>query len=503
MPGVEMLEGRMLLSTVKAKATPEPAAIKPPTTQAQKFPPYNISLFITSPTDGSGSNQVFSPNVAVGGFAPPYSVVWLASGLRPGYFLSVTQANGNGDFAFPVQIGSGTTVLQAFAENSTQDYSNVAQVPVTLTNPIVAWDSLALHEIEVQGLPAPEAARDLAVLHAAQYDAVADITNPSSAYQVHLTAPKGASAAAAADSAAATVLTALFPSQASDFTSAEKTAIDGLPKTPSVAAGQTFGQQVADQTLANRANDGSNVAAGTPTSPSTDVSTQYATVTPFVLASESVFQPPAPPAPGSSTFDQALAQVAALGGVNSTTRTADQTAAALFWNEGSTTSSVTDPVHWNAIADQLAGARKNSLATDARLFAELDFALADAGIASSVSQATYKEARPGTVLQQSDPTFVPLLETPSSPSYVSDNAAYGASAAAVLTSSFGPNFKFTDLTEGNPTEARTFASLDAAATEDGMSRVWGGINFSFDVQAGSTLGTQIGKAVLTTFQKKK
>jgi hypothetical protein len=497
-----MLEGRMLLSTVKA-ATTEPAAYKPPTNAAVKFPPYNISAFITSPTDGSGSNQIFGSTVSVGGVAPASSVVWLAPGLKPGYFLNVTQANINGDYAFTIPVGKGTTVLQVFAESPTQDYSNVAQVSVTLGNPVEAWDAIALHAIQVLDLPAPLAARDLAVLHAAQYDAVADITDPSSAYQVHLAAPAGASAEAAANSAASTVLTALFPSQASNFTSAEKSAVASLPNKPSIVAGLNFGEQVANQTLANRANDGSQVVSANPTEPLSEVVAQFAKVTPFEISSGSAYRPAAPPSPGTATYDQALAQVESLGRFDSTTRTANQTAAALFWNEGSGVSPVTDPAHWNAIAEQLSTTRKDSLATDARLFAELDFALADAAIAGSDSQTTYQEPRPLNAIQPQDPTFFPLLTTPLSGSYVSDNAAYGASAAEVLTSTFGSNVSFTDNSEAGLGQSRSFTSFDAAATEDGNSRVWGGVNFSFDVQAGSTLGSQVGQAVLAGFPKAK
>ena len=500
-PGVEGLEGRMLLSTAPNRAPTQPAAYKPPSTNVL-FPPYDISTVITSATDGGGSNQIFEGDVAVGGVASPYSVVWLATGLRPGYFLNATEANGLGQYAFVVPVGYGTTTLQVFAENGKQDYSNINLVTVNRGNPVEAWDSIALHAIQVQGLSAPEAARDLAVLHSAQYDAVADVTKPGSAYQVRLTAPKGASAQAAANSAADTILTALFPSQAPAFDAAEKSAIAGLPDTPSTTAGQDFGQEVANQTLANRANDGSGAAAN-PSEPLSDVTAQFAKVTPFVIAGGSAFRPSAPPGVGTAAYDQALAQVSALGRVDSQTRTADQTAAALFWNEGSGPGAVTDPAHWNAIAEQVSVGRKDSLATDARLFAQLDFALADAAIASSDSQSTYQEARPATALEQGDPTFLPLLSTPASPSYASDNAAYGASAAEVLTSAFGLNAKFTDVSETGLAQTRTFASFDAAATEDGNSRVWGGVNFSFDVQAGNALGKQVGQAVLAGFPKGK
>ena len=488
----------MLLSSTKAKV---PAAYKPPSTKVL-FPPYDINPMVVSPTDGGGSNQIFEGKVTVGGATFPDSTVWLAVGTRPGYFIHVTEANPLGQYALAVPVGYGSTTLELFAENFAQDYSRIDTVTVNRGNPIEAWDSIALHAIQVEGLSAPEAARELAVLHAAQYDAVADLTNPGSAYQVHLTAPKGASLEAAANAAGYAALTALFPTQASTFALAEQSALTGLPNTKATIDGANFGQQVANRTIANRAGDGS-AAAANPSEPLSEIVAQFARVTPFKIASGSAFRPAAPPAPNTATYDQALAQVSALGRSTGSTRTADQTKAALFWEDGSGSTQVTDPAHWNAIAEQVSISRKDRVVADARLFAQLDFALADAAIAASDSQATDQEARPQAVLAQGDPTFSPLLATPDSPSYVSDHATYGAAATEVLTSAFGSNLKFTDVSETGLGQTRTFTGFDGAATEDGNSRVWGGVNFSFDVQAGEALGTKVGLAVIGGFPKAK
>jgi len=499
-PVVESLEGRTLLSTARpAHPRTVPAAYKPPTPTPNRFPPYSLDSMIESPTAGGGSNSIFEGNVAITGSTHAYSVVWLSVGTKPGYFLNFTQANIKGQYTFVVPVGYGSTVLQLFAEDAIQDYSSIEQLTVNRGNPVEAWDAIALQAINASGLAAPEAARDLAVLHSAQYDAVANATKPGDAYQVHIAATKGASAEAAANSAAATVLTELFPSQASMFTAAEGSALAGLPATPATTAGNLLGIQVANQTLANRVNDGSSVGPAL----STDNTPQFARVTPFVISSGSAFRPPAPPSPGSAIYDQALAEVSALGRVSSTTRTPRQTSAALFWNGGSAASPVSDPVHWNAIAEQVSLNRKDSLLIDARLFAELDFAMADAAITASDAQTTYQERRPASAIPPIDPTFAPLLLTPPPPSYVSDQATYASAASKVLSSAIGPNLKFTDNSEAASGVTRSFSSFDAAATEDGQSRVWGGANFSFDVQAGATLGTKVAQAVLAGFPRAK
>ena len=512
-PGVEPLEGRALLSTVHASAVPKvPAAYKPPTNVPPKFPPYDITARIDPISDPGVTGNVFRQDVLISGTARPYSTVWLAVGTRPGYFTNISGADSTGKYVFNVPVPVGTTTVQVFAESPAQNYSNVEDVSVTRGNAIVAWDSIALGAFLNQGTSAAQAARDLAIVHAAQYDALANIEFPNSAYQVHLTPPKGASAEAAVDQAAYTVLAAIFPSLQPAFFSAVGASLAGLgPYTTAVKDGQDFGAKVALATLANRANDGANATVTdapqnvpglwrpTPPSFAPAVNAQFGRVTPFAISSGSEFRPAAPPAVGSAAYDQALAQVASLGRSNSTTRTADQTASARFWADGVYTS----PDHWSRIAESLSISHKDSLAKDARLFAQLDLALADSAIASSDSQYTYNEWRPVSAIQQTDPTWTPLLTTPASPSYVSDSAAYGGAASTVLTSAFGSKVKFTSTVGVNAGPTRSFTSLDAAAVDQASSRVWGGVNFTFDAQAGLTLGNQVGQAVLNRFPKGK
>jgi hypothetical protein len=224
-------------------------------------------------------------------------------------------------------------------------------------------------------------------------------------------------------------------------------------------------------------------------------------VTPFALTSGSQFRPPAPPSVGSTAYDQALSEVASLGRINSATRTADQTSAAQFWSDGPNT--VTNPGHWNEIAQGQALKRKGSLANDARLFAMLDVAMADAGIATFDAKSAYTTWRPVSAIQETDPSWTPLETTPASPSYVSDHAAFGAAAANILTSEFGSKVEFTDSVDSASGGSRTFSSFAAAALEDGQSRVWAGQNFSYDVQQGQALGDKVGGFVVTRFPKVK
>ena len=513
---VESLEGRALLSGSSFFAGLFPTFTSTSTTNATDrqinkilrqptdvtFPPYNITVGVSPLYDPAGTGQVFGPKVAIQGKALPNSTVWLAFGPT-GYFNNVTKADENGYYSYDATLEPGTNLVRAFAENFQQNYSRIATARVSYTNPIIAWDAIALRAIANQNITAEEASRNLAILHTAQYDAVAAATNPGSAFAVKVAAMPGASATAAADSAASYVLASLFPQQASAFAAATAAAASALPVNQATTDGLALGQAVAKQTLAGRFKDGSTYTNQYGTAPNPD----WSQVRPFVIGSARTFRPAAPPRPGTTAFDQALAEVAALGRDGSATRTDAQTSAAKFWDDPQGTR--TNPGHWNAIAAEIASSRKTGLVASARLFARLNVALADAAIAAADSKVTYQEARPQATIRQGDPTWTSLLTTPTTPSYVSEHAAFGAAAADVLAATFGKSAQFTTRTDLNPNPdptdpnppARTYKSFAAAAAEESSSRVYGGTNYRFDANAGATLGTSVGRAVLAKFPK--
>ena len=98
------------------------------------------------------------------------------------------------------------------------------------------------------------------------------------------------------------------------------------------------------------------------------------------MSSADQFRPAGPPALESQAYADALNEVKLLGSATGSTRTAEQTQIARFWADGAGT--YTPPGHWNQIAEQVALAQGNSLSENARLFAQLDIALADAAIAA-------------------------------------------------------------------------------------------------------------------------
>jgi hypothetical protein len=193
-----------------------------------------------------------------------------------------------------------------------------------------------------------------------------------------------------------------------------------------------------------------------------------------------------------------------LGGRASTRRTAEQTLIAWFWDDGAGT--VTPPGHWNRIAQAAARARGTTPAENARLFALLNLALADAGIACWDCKFTYRLWRPITAIREADlagnpdtrpdPRWTPLLTTPPFPSYTSGHSTFSGAAAALLAHFFGTDaVRFTIESEGLPGYTRSFASFSAAAREAGRSRIYGGIHYEFDNRAGLALGRALADRV--------
>lgn len=113
-----------------------------------------------------------------------------------------------------------------------------------------------------------------------------------------------------------------------------------------------------------------------------------------------------------------------------------------------------------------------------------------------------------------DTNWLPLLKTPPFPTYTSGHSTFSGAAAAVLTELFGDNYAFTSTTDGltgyaqRPLDSsliktRSFSSFDKAAEEAGLSRIYGGIHFSFDNEAGLASGRAVGNYVASRMLKAK
>lgn len=354
---------------------------------------------------------------------------------------------------------------------------------------VTDWNTRALDAIRAARPPPPLAARSLAILHVAIYDACNGIGQNGEPYHVTGKPAGVASKEAAVATAARRVLVNLFPAGQAGFEAAWTAELAALADGPAKNMGMAWGEQVALAILQLRADDGANLPAGyapgsgagvwvpTPPAFAPALLPNFATVTPFVLTHPAQFRPPPPPALDRVEWAEDCNLTKDLGRSDSATRTTEQTVIARFWADGAGTA--TPPGHWNIIARDVAFQRGNTLDENARLFALLNLAEADAGIMAWDCKFAYNFWRPVTAIHLADidgnadttpdAGWSPLLVTPPFPEYVSGHSTFSGAAATVLAGFFGANdIAFTTAAEDPPGEVRAFASFSAAAEEAGL-----------------------------------
>jgi PAP2 superfamily len=381
---------------------------------------------------------------------------------------------------------------------------------------VTDWNSAALDAIRAGNTPPPIASRNLAILHASIYDAVNGIARTNEPYLVQSAAPASASRPAAASAAAHQALVDLFPANASSFDALHVAILAGIPDSPHKRAGIVWGEFVANQILAARANDGSNAVVPPPvgSGPGVWVPTppaflpyllpQWGFVVPFGMNSSSQFRPPGPPSLDSQDYAADYEEVKQLGALVGSTRTDDQTEIALFWADGAGTE--TPPGHWNSIAQTIADARGNTLEENARLFALLNIAMADAAICSWDAKYTFDFWRPVTAIAFAEPqlNWMSFIVTPPFPDYTSGHSTFSAAAAAVLPLFYGTeDLPFTTGSDFLPGVFRSFSTCLDAAEEAAASRIYGGIHFRSASEDGLQAGTSIGQWTVTNYLQPK
>jgi hypothetical protein len=385
-------------------------------------------------------------------------------------------------------------------------------------NVIIDWNNELLLAVKETSTNPPTASRAMAMTSAAVFDAVNSIDSHFNPYHFSGFATAGTSGEAAAAQAAHDVLVHLFPTRAATLDSALTASLAGLPDAGK-AAGTALGAAAAQSIISLRSADGSATtvpyvpgsAPGdwrpTPPGNAPALLPNWPSVTPFAMTSGDQFRASGPPALSSTDYAQAHEQVRLLGAANSATRTADQTDIAHFWADGAGT--ITPPGHWNQIAQTVALSGNLSLVDEARLFALLNIAEADAAILCWDTKYSSSFWRPITAIREADtdgnPATVqdagwePLLTTPNFPSYTSGHASFSGAAATVLAGFTGSDsFAFTVQADGVALADRSFTSFSQAAGEAADSRLYGGIHFDFDNADGLAAGVLLGRHVLSS-----
>jgi hypothetical protein len=246
--------------------------------------------------------------------------------------------------------------------------------------------------------------RTLAMVHVAMSDAINTVQNHYTRVVATLPAAPGASAEAAAATAARQILTQIYPEQKAKIEEAYAASLKAIPDGPAKSEGIKLGMEVANAVQADRANDGTHApdtyrphtAPGTYVPTTTPLWEQYARAKPWVLKSADQFRPGPPPALSSAEWARDYNEVKSLGGTKSTARTPEQTEAVTFWGN------VNFGGSWQAAARELATEKGLPLAQCARLFALLNMGLANAYIVNWDAKYTYHFWRPVTAIRNGD-----------------------------------------------------------------------------------------------------
>jgi hypothetical protein len=402
---------------------------------------------------------------------------------------------------------------------------------------VTHWNRIAVTAI-VSGagqVPHP-AILSLAMVQGAVYDAVNAIDGRHRPYLVAPPANPWDSKEAAAATAAYKVLVGLFPGQLTTLQPVYDTYIARLPDEPagSKAAGIAIGEAAATAMLHAREGDGRNPPGPFPfvfgTEPgqwrlappqgptglvALDPAPWVGAVRPFIVPDVEMLRTDPPNDVTSAAYAEDFNEVKALGSLTSTTRTADQTEAAIFWQDHG-------PAIWNRVLQSLGERPDMTMAENARLFAMAELATADAAIGCWNNKYYWNFWRPITAIREGendgnpatagDPTWTPLFDptvpvsgaklvTPGFPDHPAGHGCATSAFVHVLQDFFGTDRMTFTVTSNKcfpaPCRPRTFNRFSDALKEVIDARVWGGIHFrTADVQ-----GAVLGKKVAQYLQK--
>lgn len=396
----------------------------------------------------------------------------------------------------------------------------------------------------LQGGPT-RSSRALAIIHAAMYDAANSVENFGDAFCGSYSG-KDASLDAAVATAAYETLVALHPNQSDVFGDLYDEYLVDIAKGAAKNKGIEVGRSAARKILKLRKNDGSDVngtytPTGAPGNHNVDplnpgqgfLGPSWGKVKPFALNRSFDFAPSAPPALGSDEYADAFNDVKDYGGggLTPTLRNDEETEIGIYWAYDGVRGLGTPPRLYNQIARLIAVQEGNTELENAQLFAQLNIAMADAGIVCWSMKYTYNVWRPilgirradedGNPDTDKDQTWTPLGApgsnqngndfTPPFPAYPSGHATFGAAAFRVIARFYdADDIPFTFLSDelngvttdslGNtrPASPRSFGSLSEAAHENARSRIYLGVHWQFDADEGERCGIAIGDFVADT-----
>lgn len=376
------------------------------------------------------------------------------------------------------------------------------------------WNTAAVNALKATTSPRLNGAQEgwmTAYLHSAIFAAAeASRTNSRAVQQVAVTH--------AAHAALSHSLFALQPT----FIANAKAVLAEIGATENEAAlGKRIGEDAARKVAVSRAGDGIDnyvhyqigapapgVYQATPPANGPGVAPHAGWIKPFAgVASIDLWK--APPDPTKPGYDKYIKQILDKGGRAPSNRTAEESQIGQFWYDSSTQV-------WNRLATVIIGNRNaNDVFESAKFYGLYNWAMANAVATGFKTKYKYDTWRPVTAIRYQpvylstgesfyDPEWLPFMDTPGHPDYLSGHSVFGGSAGAILkkylkTSAINPPVSLTtNVTVAGPI-TRSFTDIDATAKENGDSRVFVGVHFQFASDEGIRAGEAAAERVWNSY----
>jgi len=375
---------------------------------------------------------------------------------------------------------------------------------------IMDWNARADSIATDKRLLPPVHGRVLAIMHVAMFEAVNAIERRYVPYRLNLVADRKTSGEVAAAVAGRDVLVDLYPDQKSGLDALLAETLNKVEEGPAKERGIILGRKAAAEILELRSADGGDASEsyrpvaqpGVYVPTTLPAASTVSGLTPWVMSSAAQFRPGGPPALTSDTWTRDLNEIREIGGLNSKTRTAEQTDIGKFWF-------LTGARTYNPIVQQVAQHRKMDLLDCARLYALASMAAEDAFIAVFDAKYTFNFWRPVTAIRNADQdgnpatprdaTWLPLGDTPMHPEYPCAHCITSAAVAAVLRGVVGEDVGEITLTSPTaPGVVRRWTNLDSYRDEVSNARVWAGFHYRFSTEVGKDMGKKIGELTIAT-----
>jgi hypothetical protein len=381
---------------------------------------------------------------------------------------------------------------------------------------VTDWNAIMQQTVSVAPTNPNFQTRWGAIVQLAVFEAVNAIHGDYEPYLGLVEAPAWASPDAAVIAAAHRTLVTLRSDSAATVTNLDTLrdeALAAIADGPEKDAGIAAGEAAAAAMLLLRTGDGSAEAATTPYTPGTSPGDfqppasgaflpGWGQVTPFGVSDLAQFVLPPPPALSSGKYAADYNEVKLLGSATSLFRPQDRTDVARFYAASS-------PVQvWNSAARQVSEDQGLTRSENARLFAQLGMAMADAAIVCWDNKYTFNFWRPqsairggdldGNAKTERDLAWTPLITTPGHPSYPSGHASVSGAARRVLEHAFGKDGHDIVLTS-TVAVVLSYAAFDEITADIDDARIYGGIHFRFDQEAGAHQGRHVGSYILENF----